>query len=132
MPRLKVAVTVFPIYDLTRRIAGPDADVVLLVQPGRPENDITPGEQEAQAATGAKLGIRVGLGLDEWLQPLLDEVAPKARRLAVGDRVPTLLYKPNLVAKPMAKGGIPEVDPELEGKPDPHVWLDPRRAVLIA
>jgi zinc transport system substrate-binding protein len=130
-PRLKVVVTVFPVYDLTRRIAGPDADVVLLIVPGRPEMDIRPSEKEADAATGAMLGIRVGLGLDDWLQDVLDTVAPKARRLAVGERVPTLVYKANPVAQGLARNGMAEVDPHLAGKPDPYVWLDPQRAELI-
>jgi zinc transport system substrate-binding protein len=131
-PRLKVVVTIFPIYDLTRRIAGPDADVVLLVEPGRPEVDIRPSQKDADTVTGAMLGIRVGLGLDDWLQDVLDEVAPKARRLAVGDRVPTIPYKANPIVKGLAHAGLPELDPRLEGKPDPYVWLDPQRAQLIA
>jgi zinc transport system substrate-binding protein len=131
LPRLKVAVTLFPIYDLTRRIAGPDADVVLLVAPGRPENDIQPSDEEARAATGAKLGIRVGLGLDDWLQEVLDKVAPQARRLAVGDRVPTIPIKQNEIAHTLGRSGIDGVDPHLAGRPDPYVWLDPQRAELI-
>jgi len=104
---------------------------VLLVAPGRPENDVKPTEQEARAVAGVKLGIRVGLGLDDWMQPLLDDAAPQARRLAVGDRVPTLVYKANPLAKGLAHSGMTESDPMLEGKVDPHVWLDPQRAELI-
>jgi zinc transport system substrate-binding protein len=131
-PRIKVAVTVFPIYDLTRRIAGPDADVVLLIPPGRSEMDFEPTDREAAAVAGAKLGILVGLGLDEWMQALLDQVAPSARRLSVGDRVPTLLYHANAIETLLAHQGMPDVQTRLDGKPDPHVWLDPARAELIA
>jgi zinc transport system substrate-binding protein len=129
--RLKVAVTLFPIYDLARRIAGPDADVVLIVPPGTSEIDFVPAESEKAKVAGTKLGILVGLGLDEWMQELLDAAAPKARRLSVGDRVPTLVYRRNTIAMAMSKQGMPEIDPHLEGKPDPHVWLDPSRAALI-
>jgi zinc transport system substrate-binding protein len=128
--RMKVAVTIFPIYDLARRIAGQDADVVLLVPVGRSEVDFVPSSRETQAATGTKLGIMVGLGLDDWMPGLLDGAAPGARRLAVGDRVPTLAYRPNPIA--LALQGPPEKSPYLEGKPDPHVWLDPSRAELLA
>ncbi len=130
--RLKVVVTIFPIYDLTRRIAGPDADVVLLVVPGRPEVPIQPSDHEAEAVKGAQLGIRVGLGLDDWLEEVLDASAPKARRLAVGDRVPTIVYKPNKLVEALGHLGLPEFDPHLSGKVDPYVWLDPARAELIA
>src|SRR2546428_6844383 len=33
-PPLKVAATIFPLYDLVRQVAGPAAEVVLLVPPG--------------------------------------------------------------------------------------------------
>jgi zinc transport system substrate-binding protein len=131
-PRIKVVVTIFPIYDLARRVAGPDADVTLLVPPGVPEVDYLPGPRETGLTTGANVGILVGLGLDEWMLQLLDQVAPKARRLQVGDRVPTLPYRKNAVAAAMSHEGMPAVDPRLEGKPDPHVWLDPSRASLMA
>jgi zinc transport system substrate-binding protein len=127
--RMKVAVTIFPIYDLARRIAGRDADVVLLVPVGRSEVDFVPSSRETQTATGTKLGIMVGLGLDDWMQGLLDGAAPESRRLAVGDRVPTLAYRPNPIA--LALQGLPETGAHLDAKPDPHVWLDPSRAALL-
>jgi zinc transport system substrate-binding protein len=130
-PRIKVAVTIFPIYDLARRIAGPDADVVFLVPVGAPEVDHQPSDRDAALVAGAKVGILVGLGLDEWMQDVLDQAAPKARRLVVGDRVPTLVYRKNPIAAIMTHLGRPDEDPHLDGKPDPHVWLDPARASLI-
>jgi zinc transport system substrate-binding protein len=129
---MKVAVTLFPIYDLTRRIAGPDADVVLIVPVGRSEVDFVPQDREAQEVAGCKLGILVGLGLDDWMIELLEKSAPSARRLSVGDRVPTLVYRKNAAAAALAHEGLPEIDPHLDGKPDPHVWLDPSRAALMA
>ncbi len=72
--RAKVAVSIFPIYDLVRRIAGPDADVVL-VEPSAPRME------------DARLVVLVGLGLDAWMEPL---EPPKVRVLKVGDRVPTI------------------------------------------
>jgi ABC-type Zn uptake system ZnuABC Zn-binding protein ZnuA len=74
--REKVVATVFPVYDLVRRIAGPDADVLLV------------GSDSAGAgAANANLVVEVGLGFDAWM----DAVVPaKTRVLRVGDRVPTL------------------------------------------
>ena len=94
--RAKVAVSIFPVYDLVRRIAGPDADVTLVVP-------------NAPRMQDAKLVVLVGLGLDAWMEPL---EPPKARVLKVGDRVPTI--------------------PAKDGAIDPHVWLDPQRARLMA
>ncbi len=76
--REKVLTTVSPVYDLVRRIAGPDADV-LLVEPNAPA--------APAAVADVNLVVEVGLGFDAWV----DAVAPpKVRVLRVGDRVPTL------------------------------------------
>jgi zinc transport system substrate-binding protein len=130
--RIKVAVTIFPIYEIARRVAGPDADVVFLVPVGAPETDYMPADRDAALVEGAKVAILVGLGLDDWMQDLLTQAAPRARRLVVGDRVPTLVYRKNTLAAAMSHQGMPQVDARLEGKPDPHVWLDPSRAALMA
>lgn len=113
-PRMTVSVSVFPIYDLVRRVAGPDADVTLMVPPGTSEHAARPepSPAEVEAASKVRVGILVGLGLDAWMETLLANAAPKARVLKVGDRVPTLTN-------------------EADGTPDPHVWLDPERARLI-
>jgi zinc transport system substrate-binding protein len=108
----KIAVTIFPIYDLVKRIAGPDADVTLVLPPGTAPNGWTPTPDAKDRVAHAKLVVSVGLGLDSWVDPLQASGAPKARVLHVGDRVPTIAG---------ADGAI-----------DPHVWMDPQRARLMA
>jgi ABC-type Zn uptake system ZnuABC Zn-binding protein ZnuA len=110
--RARVAVSIFPIYDLARRIAGEDADVALLLPPGSSPHAPKLGPEAESDVAHAKLVVGVGLGLDEWLTPLLAKADPKVRVLKVGDRVPTLSSSVDTV--------------------DPHVWLDPQRARLIA
>jgi ABC-type Zn uptake system ZnuABC Zn-binding protein ZnuA len=114
--RLTVAVSVFPLYDLVRRIAGPDADVVLVLPlpPPRPSSVPEwrpPPDAEARVAK-ARLLVSGGLGLDPWMDALLQKAAPKAKTLKLGDRVPTISS---------ADGAI-----------DGYVWLDPERARLMA
>lgn len=140
---MRVIVSIFPIYDLVRRVAGPDADVTLLLQPGHNEHHFDPTPKDVELATQAKLGVMVGLGLDPWMEKLLHDAAPSARVLKVGDRVPTLTIKDDPI-------GADDHDDEDEhgdggahheeehdhhehekGAPDPHVWLDPQRAQLI-
>jgi zinc transport system substrate-binding protein len=110
-----VTVSIFPVYDLVRRIAGPDAEVSLVLQPGHDAHAYAPTPKDVDTVRGAKLGVVVGLGLDPWMEKLLTDAAPTARVLKVADRVPTRASKE---------------DPD--GAEDPHVWLDPQRAQLIA
>jgi zinc transport system substrate-binding protein len=148
--RTRVAVSIFPIYDLVRRVAGPDADVMLLLQPGHNEHTFDPTPKDIEAAAQSKLGVMVGLGLDPWMEKLMKEAAPTARILKVGDRVPTLTIKDDPIGADDhehddehddhdhdkghdEKGGHDDHDHAHEGKgaQDPHVWLDPQRAQLI-
>ena len=136
--RTAVAVSIFPLYDLTRRVAGPDADVTLLLPPGRNEHTFDPTPKDIETAARAKLGVMVGLGLDPWMEKLLKDAAPSARVLKVGDRVPTLPIKDDPIG-----GGDHDHDGDEDdehgehghshekGALDPHVWLDPQRAQLI-
>lgn len=136
-PRLSVSVSIFPIYDLVRRVAGPDADVGLLLQPGRNEHSFDPTPKDIEAVSRARVGVMVGLGLDPWMEKLMKEAAPTARVIKVGDRVPTLNIKDDPIGDEeadQARGAAAEKHDEHEhekGATDPHVWLDPERARLI-
>lgn len=135
--RMTVTVSIFPIYDLVRRVAGNDADVILLLPPGRNEHSFDPTPRDIEAASRAKVAVMVGLGLDPWMEKLMTDAAPSARILKVGDRVPTLTIKDESIGDEeadkarAATAGKEEHEEHDKGAPDPHVWLDPERARLI-
>jgi zinc transport system substrate-binding protein len=146
--RLSVSVSVFPIYDLVRRVAGPDADVALLLPPGRNEHSFDPTPKDIESASRAGVGVMVGLGLDPWMEKLMKDAAPKARLLKVGEKVKTLTIKDDPIGDEEAdeareaaaknandhKEHKEEKHDEHEhekGATDPHVWLDPARARVI-
>jgi zinc transport system substrate-binding protein len=130
----KVVVSIFPLYDLTRRIAGPDADVTLLLPPGKNEHTFDPTPRDVATVAQARLGVMVGLGLDAWMEKLVKDAAPTARVLKAGERVPTITIKADVLGDEEADaardGGVEDHDHE-KGATDPHVWLDPQRARLI-
>lgn len=128
--KTRVVVSIFPVYDLVRRVAGPDAEVTLLLPPGRNEHSFDPTPKDIETVAKAKLGVMVGLGLDPWMEKLMKDAAPSARVVKVGDRVPTLTVKDDPIGEDEHED---EHEHEHEGKGalDPHVWLDPTRAQLI-
>lgn len=137
--RLAVSVSIFPIYDLVRRVAGPDADVMLLLPAGRNEHSFDPTPKDIEAAARAKVAVMVGLGLDPWMEKLTKSAAPSARVLKVGDRVPTLTIKDDPIGDEeadKAREALGKKDEHDEhehekGAIDPHCWLDPERGRLI-
>jgi zinc transport system substrate-binding protein len=129
--RTKVAVSIFPIYDLVRRVAGPDADVILVLPPGHTEHSFDPTAKDIEQIASAKLGVLVGLGLDTWMEKLMKDAAPSAPMLKVGEKVPTLTVKEGAIGDEAADKArtTPEEDHDHEkGATDPHVWMDPSRA----
>ncbi len=133
--RVRVTVSIFPLYDLARRIAGPDADVTLLIQPGRNEHSFDPTPRDIETVAKAKVGIMIGLGLDTWMEKLMTDAAPNASILKVGDHVPTLTVESDPIGAQEHRrehgGANDEHDHEVKGAKDPHVWLDPQRARAI-
>jgi ABC-type Zn uptake system ZnuABC Zn-binding protein ZnuA len=120
-----VVATTAPLADLVQRVAGADAVVVKLVSQGSAARE-APADVEAKLA-GVRLAVRVGVGFDDWLDALAKAANPKARSLAIADRVPTRTS--TLPAR--AAGG--EADGhEDPARIDPYVWLDPQGMRLAA
>ncbi len=122
----QVAVSIFPLWDLARRIGGDALDVALVLPAGRTEHAYDPTPKEVQKLAQSKLLVRVGLDLDDW--------ATKIVQGATGGTVTSLELGPKAQPLPMGKEHVGE-DEAHEGKPDddhhgandPHVWLDPVR-----
>jgi ABC-type Zn uptake system ZnuABC Zn-binding protein ZnuA len=111
-------VTIFPLADLTRRLVGDAARVVTLVPPGASPHtfELTP---EAMRAVGqAALVVRVGPGVDEWLEKLWS-----------GRRGPVFeaMAATTLLAGNPEQGHDAHDDAGHALDKDPHVWLDPVR-----
>lgn len=132
--KTRVAVSIYPIYDLVRRVTGPDADVALLLPPGKNEHTFDPTPHDVEEVAKSSLGVMVGLGLDPWMERLMKDAAPKAKVLRVGDRVPTRKVELEALGEEEAhKPGEKDDDDHdhEKGALDPHVWLDPQNARLI-
>jgi ABC-type Zn uptake system ZnuABC Zn-binding protein ZnuA len=131
--KTKVVCSIFPIYDLARKVALPDADVMLLLPPGQNEHEYTPTSKEIEEVAQSHLGVMVGLGLDAWMDKVMTSAAPKAKKLELGTKVKTRTIELEMVGDEAAdqardpKQHHDEHEHEV-GAIDPHVWLDPTRA----
>jgi ABC-type Zn uptake system ZnuABC Zn-binding protein ZnuA len=112
--RVKVAATIFPLYDIVRQVAGPVADVVLVLPPGASPHTFEPTPSSVRALDGARVLFVVGHGLDDW-----------AARLARGAGVPR-------VAPVDAGIALRRPHDAVQGRADPHYWLSAGNAKTIA
>lgn len=130
-----VAVSIFPLYDIARRVAGPDLDVRCVLPPGKSEHSYDPTPREVASIADAKLAIGVGFEMDAWLTRIVrgaagDDVrveeigprlSPRSTVLATGDDAA------DEARDQMAARGEQVEAEHHHGPTDPHVWLDPQR-----
>lgn len=128
-----VVCSIFPVYDLTRKVAGDDANVILLLPPGQNEHEYTPTSKEIESVAQSQLGVMIGLGLDAWMDKVMTSAAPKAHKLELGTKVKTRTIDLEMTGDEAADKSRDPSKPHDEhehekGAIDPHVWLDPQRA----
>jgi zinc/manganese transport system substrate-binding protein/manganese/iron transport system substrate-binding protein len=102
---LKVVATTTVLADIVRNVAGDRATVDSIIPAGAGPEDYEPKPADAQKLTDADLIVSNGVGLDSFLDKLIDAAGEgNAARLVLGDGIPTI---------------------EVDGEPNPHFWLDP-------
>jgi ABC-type Zn uptake system ZnuABC Zn-binding protein ZnuA len=111
--RVKVAATIFPLYDIVRQVAGSVAEVVLVLPPGASPHTFEPTPSSVRALGETRVLFIVGHGLDDW-----------AARLARGAGVTRLM--------PVDAGIALRRTHETRGRVDPHYWLSAPNAKMIA
>jgi ABC-type Zn uptake system ZnuABC Zn-binding protein ZnuA len=110
-----VAATIFPLYDITRRLAEDRLDVHLILPAGLDVHSYEPRPHDVEALAESSLIFAVGLGLDTWAQELARSAgAGEARVFEMGPLMDPILAPPGLIRD--------------EPLIDAHFWLDPIRA----
>ncbi len=117
--RPNVVVSIHPLYDLIRQIAGDDADVVRVLAPGASPHTFDPTPRDVARIVAADLVVMNG-ALDLWLRNLVE---------ASGARAPLLELIGLEAVREVLVESFPElVHAEAGGASygfNAHVWLDP-------
>ncbi|GAA2241280.1 zinc ABC transporter substrate-binding protein AztC [Streptomyces amakusaensis] len=110
--RPSVVVTTNILGDITREIAGDEAEVTVLMRPGADPHSFGVSAQDAARIERADLVVHNGLGLEENVLRHVDAAREAGVPvLAVGEAVDPIDYRSDATA----------------GQPDPHFWTDPHR-----
>lgn len=108
-PRPRVVATIFPLYDWTREVAGPDATVRQLMPPGVEIHSWAPAPTDVATLQRADLFVSAGADLEPWA----------ARLIEAAERRPAVFE---------AARHLP---PEVAAEGDPHFWTDPVAAMTV-
>jgi manganese/iron transport system substrate-binding protein len=102
---LTVVTTTSIFADIAANVGGDRVRAESIIPPGVGPEDYEPQPDDAILISQADLIISNGVGLDDWLNHLLqggsDQATPK---LVLGEGIPTI---------------------DVDGEPNPHFWLDP-------
>lgn len=111
---LPVVATFSVLADLVRQVGGDAVSVVSLVPVGADAHAFQPSPGTLRLLRDARVTVENGLGLDGWLDRLVRASGFSGTRVVASAGV-----RP----RPVQEGG--------RAVPDPHVWQDPGRAVLM-
>jgi zinc/manganese transport system substrate-binding protein/manganese/iron transport system substrate-binding protein len=102
---LRVVATTTVFADIVRNVSGDRVSVASIIPPGVGPEDYEPKPDDAKQIAGADLIVSNGVGLDDFLDKLLQASGEEgATRLVLGDGIPTIT---------------------VDGEANPHFWLDP-------
>jgi len=113
---LIVVATTTVFADLVRQAGGTDVRVTSLVPAGGDPHTYAPTPSDVRSIAGADLVVMNGLGVDDWLKPLLAEAKrPASALVELGPDEPGVTYL-------AGSGGT--------GSVNPHLWLNVAYAEL--
>jgi len=114
--RIKVCVTLYPIYDFTKKICGDKINIVDVTPSGDVHN-YEPSFKVVDEILSSDYLIYNGVGLERWVEDIIS--ANEINAVAVSDGVNFLDTDGNIVNKN-------------SHAVDPHIWLSPVNAKIIA
>ena len=115
--KIKVAATIFPLYDIVRIVGGEKIDPILILPPGSSPHTYEVSPSQIKEVWGSKLFFTVG-GEVDGVQTVELNQSLQLKQFGLSNSNHISLDEP-------APGDI-------RANMDPHTWLDPNNAVMIA
>jgi ABC-type Zn uptake system ZnuABC Zn-binding protein ZnuA len=110
--KLKVLATTSIVGDVVKQVAGDAVDLMILMPVGTDPHDYQPRPQDAASIVSAQVIFSSGVGLETYLQPLLDSTGATGKLIEVSAGIKIL----QLPGTTQASG-------------DPHTWMDPNNVI---
>ena len=136
--KLKIVVTIFPIYDWVNELLGDKADqatVTLLLDSGADLHSYQPSVSDMVAVAEADLFIYIGGESDEWVEKALKNATNKNRRTMnllslLGDRAQIEKIVEGMERPHEEDVGDSAREEKEETEYDEHVWLSLKNAAF--
>jgi len=114
--KVKICVTMYPLYDFACKIAEDKADIISIVPTGDLHH-YTPTTSDMMNITESDLVIYNGAGLEEWLEDIMETLDDSVKAVEAANGIALLDSNGELIT-----------DETEEHEIDPHIWLYPLNA----
>lgn len=138
---VKVAATIFPVYDLVRIVGGEQVRAELILPPGASPHTFDPTPSELKRLQGADLVFTIGEGIDAWAAGIAENIpGSKIIELNRGITLREAADHDEHEDEAGDDGNVVPADNDEEHESDeadehetfdPHYWLDPFNAIIM-
>jgi ABC-type Zn uptake system ZnuABC Zn-binding protein ZnuA len=122
--RLKVVATTSIVADVVRNVGGDQIELAVLLPLGADPHSFEPTPQNIAAVSDAHVVFANGVGLEGFLEPLLESAGAMEKAIHVSHGIELLQFEGE---------NADEVEDEHEherGGADPHTWTDPNNVIV--
>jgi zinc transport system substrate-binding protein len=125
---IRVITTIMPLQYFIEAIGGDRVSVAVMVPPGANPHSYEPVPSQMRALSNADLYVKVGSGI-EFELAWMDKIIRLNKKMAVCDASKGIRIIP-MTGHSCAD--MPGREAHYHGQGDPHIWLSPNNAILMA
>jgi len=130
--KIKVAATIYPLYDIVKTVGGDKIDPILILPPGSSPHIYEASPTQIKEMQNIKLLFVIGAGVDIWGE----NIAKSVKNAEVFDLDQYITLQPFEHQEYKHEEETLEEDDEKDehhhGGMDPHYWLSPDNAKIMA
>lgn len=128
--KIRVATTTSTFAGIAGEIAGDRAEIYYVASPKQDVHFITPTPKDVLKVRRADVFIHGGMDLELWRDPLLNAAG---RREFMGDHAERAIDVSHGIAfKEIPQGTLSRIHGDVHAFGNPHYWMDPENARIIA
>lgn len=125
--KIKVAATIFPLYDILKNVGGEKIETFLILPPGASPHTYEVSPAKVKETQDVSLLFTIGAGVDSWAEKLIQK--DNIKLVNLGESVSLRPFK---VQGHDHEGEHDDEHNNDHGDLDPHYWLSPENAILMA
>lgn len=123
---LQVYASIYPMYDFTKQIGKEKVNVTQMIPPGVEPHDWEPTAKMMAEIENADILIYNGIDLEMWIDQVIGSLQNNIITAEASEGLDWLLFEGENHEESLAEDHDEE---HHHGKYDPHIWLDPLRAM---